>query len=240
VGFSRKQADLMAVAFALMFPTLLTWLYFVVLAGQESKWQTLTAGLGKVVQFGFPLVWVFLVLREPWKRPAWKRDGVVMGAAFGICIAAAMVALYHFGFKPLGWFDAANEQIRSKVAGMKLDTAGKYLALSLFYPICHSLIEEYYWRWFLFGRMNQHFSLTTAVVVSSLGFMAHHVIVLATFFGWDSPLTYFLSLCVAVGGGVWAWMYARSGSLIGVWISHMFVDGAIFLVGYDIVRPILT
>jgi len=237
---ARKRADLSAAAFALAYPTLLTLVYFVVLAGRDSKLQTLTAAGGKVIQFGFPLVWVFLVLREPRKRPVWKWDGILLGAVFGLTVASAMVALYHFGFKPLGWFDAANVQIRDKVSGMGLATTGKYLALSLFYPICHSLIEEYYWRWFVFGRLNQHVSLTTAIVVSSLGFMAHHVIVLATFFGWDSPLTYFLSLCVAVGGAAWAWLYARSGSLIGPWISHMFVDGAIFLVGFDVVRSILT
>ncbi len=235
-----KQADLMAVAFGLTFPTLMTWLYFVALAGQDSHWQTSAAGVGKVIQFGFPLVWVYLVLREPWRRPVWKRDGIATGALFGLVIAAAMVALYHFGFKPLGWMETASEQIQAKVAGMRLNTAGAYLALSLFYPLCHSFIEEYYWRWFVFRRLHHHQTLTMAVIVSSLGFMAHHVIVLAAFFGWNSPLTYFLSLCVAVGGGVWAWLYARSGSLIGPWISHMLVDAAIFLIGYDVVGPILT
>lgn len=237
---ARQRADLAAVVFALVFPTLITWVYFVALAGQDSKWQGFAAGAGKAIQFGFPLVWVFLVLREPLRRPAWKRDGLFIAAAFGLAVTAAMAGLYHFGFKPLGWFDAANEQIRAKVAGMGLGSTGRYLALSLFYPICHSLIEEYYWRWFVFGRLNRHVSLTTAIVVSSFGFMAHHVIVLATFFGWDSWLTYFLSLCVAVGGGAWAWIYARSGSLLGPWISHMLVDGAIFLIGYDVVRSILT
>ena len=235
-----KRADLWAVAFALSYPSLLTFVYFVVLAGQDSIWQTASAAVGKVIQFGFPLVWVFWVLRQPLKKPAWKWDGVLLGFAFGLCVAAAMVALYHLGFKPLGWFDAANEQIRGKVAGMGLDKTQRYLALSLFYPICHSLIEEYYWRWFVFGRLKQHVPLAAAITISSLGFMAHHVIVLATFFGWGSLLTYFLSLCVAIGGAAWAWLYARSGSLVGPWISHMLVDAAIFLIGYDVVRSILS
>lgn len=235
-----RRADLIAVVFALTFPTLLTWVYFVVMAGQASKWQGLSAGVGKAIQFGFPLVWVFLILREPIRRPFWKRDGILLGAAFGLVVSAAMVCLYHFGFKPLGWFDAANEQIRDKVAGMGLATTGKYLALSLFYPLCHSLIEEYYWRWFVFGRLKHHVPLGAAIVVSGFGFMAHHVIVLATFFGWGSPLTYFFSLSVAVGGWAWAWLYARSDSLLGPWISHMFIDAAIFLIGYDVVRSMLS
>ncbi len=236
----HQRADLAAVVFALVFPSLVTWIYFVTLAGQESTWQKLAAGIGKGIQFGFPLVWVFLILREPWQRPAWKRDGILAGTLFGVTVAAAMVALYHVGLKPLGWFDAAHEEIRAKVAGMGLDTPLKYLALSLFYPLCHSLLEEYYWRWFVFRRLRRHVALPAAIVISSLGFMAHHVILLATFFGWNSPLAYFFSLCVAIGGAAWAWLYARSGSLLGPWISHLLIDAAIFLIGYSVVEPILN
>jgi membrane protease YdiL (CAAX protease family) len=70
--------------------------------------------------------------------------------------------------------------------------------------------------------------------------MAHHVILLATYFGWSSPWTYAFSLAVAVGGAVWAWLYERSGSLVGPWLSHLVVDAAIFLVGYDLARDLLV
>ena len=33
-------------------------------------------------------------------------------------------------------------------------------------------------------------------------------------------------------------MYARSDSLYGPWISHCFVDAAIFVVGYDLAREL--
>jgi membrane protease YdiL (CAAX protease family) len=65
--------------------------------------------------------------------------------------------------------------------------------------------------------------------------MAHHVFILAVYFGWDSPWTYFLSLSVAAGGFIWAWMFEKTASLYGVWASHALVDTAIFIVGYDVV-----
>lgn len=43
-----------------------------------------------------------------------------------------------------------------------------------------------------------------------------------------------LTLAVAVGGAFWAWLYHRSGSLLGPWISHMLVDAAIFGVSYQL------
>ena len=75
--------------------------------------------------------------------------------------------------------------------------------------------------------------------MSSLGFLAHHVLVLGKFFGFANPATYLLSACIAVGGAVWAWLYDRTGSLLGPWLSHMLVDAAIFAIGYDLVRSTL-
>ncbi|MEZ4820135.1 MAG: hypothetical protein R3A45_09675 [Bdellovibrionota bacterium] len=50
--------------------------------------------------------------------------------------------------------------------------------------------------------------------------------------GLDTYLTYLFSICVALGGVLWSWMYYRSDSLYGAWISHVFVDAALFSIGY--------
>jgi membrane protease YdiL (CAAX protease family) len=78
-------------------------------------------------------------------------------------------------------------------------------------------------------------SLPLAIGVSSLGFMAHHVCIVSVFFGWFSPTSIGLSLAVAAGGAIWAWLYHRTGSLWGPWISHALVDAGIFVIGYDLV-----
>jgi membrane protease YdiL (CAAX protease family) len=123
---------------------------------------------------------------------------------------------------------------KQKVSGMGVNSLWKYAALGVAYALFHSFMEEYYWRWFVFGQLERLVSTPTAIAVSALGFMAHHVIVLATYFGWAAPATWIFSLCVAVGGAVWAWAYHRGGSLLSPWISHGFVDAAIFLIGYDL------
>ena len=42
------------------------------------------------------------------------------------------------------------------------------------------------------------------------------------------------SFVVALGGGLWAWLYARSGSLFSPWLSHTLVDLGIMAIGYDL------
>jgi membrane protease YdiL (CAAX protease family) len=65
--------------------------------------------------------------------------------------------------------------------------------------------------------------------------MSHHVIVLAVYMpGTRAFVTKVvpLSLGVAVGGALWAWLYQRTGSIYAPWVSHVLSDVGIMAVGY--------
>ena len=194
------------------------------------------------MQFGFPAVWVFLIAREKFEwATLWgegrTRDGILIGAVFGLFVAAAMIALALLWLKPTGFLDEPAVAIQGKIGDMHLDSLPAYILASVFYCVFHSLLEEYYWRWFVFKRLKPFVGVPSAILVSSLGFMAHHVIVLAMFFGWTSPATYLFSVCVASGGAFWAWIYERSGSIYAPWISHALLDCGIFVLGYLLGGP---
>ena len=61
---SRRPADLAAVLFALGYPTLLTCVFFVALAGEATGLQQTVFLCGKTLQFLFPAFWVFAVQRR--------------------------------------------------------------------------------------------------------------------------------------------------------------------------------
>jgi membrane protease YdiL (CAAX protease family) len=236
---SASGRDALAVLFALVLPSIVTWLYFFQAAEAKSSIQLAVFGLMKVVQFAFPILWVWFAHRGELTGRFPSRKGIAEGLLFGAVIAAAMFVLY-FGFlKGSPALASAIAPIQKKVAGFGVDSVAKYAALGLFYSLCHSLLEEYYWRWFVFGRLQKLTSLPAAIVISSVGFMAHHVLVLGLYFGFFSWQTAFFSSSVAVGGVVWAWLYHRHQSLLGPWLSHLLVDAAIFAIGYDIVRDML-
>jgi membrane protease YdiL (CAAX protease family) len=230
-----SRSDAVAVAVALVLPTLFAGLYFVGLDRSQTAVQSTVYAACKIVQFGFPIVWVLAVRR---RKPTWDRPGtagVAEGLLFGAVVLAIMVAVYHLALKPAGLLDAAAGPVRGKIAGFGIDGLWKYVALGAFLSGIHSFLEEYYWRWFCFGQLQRLVPWKLAVAVSSVGFMGHHVIVLATYFGWSSPATWLFSLAVAIGGAYWAWLYRRSGSLVGPWLGHLLVDVAIFVVGYDLI-----
>lgn len=235
-----RSRDVAAVIFALVLPTLVTLAYFVWAERFPASVQQAIYSVAKITQFAFPVAWVLWVQR---RRPRVSRSvtrGTAWGLVSGLVVAVVMVASYHYWLRSADFFVAAESQIQQKIAGLQLGEPWKFALLGLFYSLFHSLLEEYYWRWFVFGQLRGMVPIWAAIVVSSLGFMAHHVIVLATYFGIASPVTWLFSLSIAVGGAFWAWLYDRSGSLLGPWLSHLLVDAAIFWIGFEIVQKMLS
>lgn len=225
--------------FGLVYPTVLTLVYFVALADFPAFVQQSVYALGKGFQFGFPAVYVACLVggKPRWSRPG--TQGVGIGLGFGILVLVAMLLLYYCWLKSSVYAQVLQPQVMQKIEDLGLDSFGKYAATGVFYALVHSLLEEYYWRWFVFGQLRVRASVPVSIVISSLGFMAHHVVLLATFLGWNSPLAYGMAVGVGVGGAVWAWIYARGGSLLAPWLSHAVVDAAIFWIGFDLGRDVI-
>src|SRR5262245_58805934 len=90
--------DYAALGFAMVFPSVMTWTYFVFLAGERQQANSLLVtafALGKIVQFGFPAAYVIVCERRR-LRPAWPSSrGLALGLGFGLAAAAAILALWH-------------------------------------------------------------------------------------------------------------------------------------------------
>jgi membrane protease YdiL (CAAX protease family) len=236
---SRRVVATVAAA-AMVFPSLLTWLYFVALQGHPAAVQQVVYTTGKILQFGLPLLWVLAVKgripraasRRTWRLPY----SIGVGAVFGLLVAAAILAGYYGWLQSSGWFTAAETAIGQKALAFGLRTPAQFAAVGIFYALVHSLLEEYYWRWFVFGQLRRLLPLGQSTALASLAFAAHHWIVLGSYFGRFSPVTWLMTFAVAVGGAVWCGIYHRSHSLLGPWLSHALVDAAIFAVGFAIIR----
>lgn len=235
--------------FMIVFPTIVTWVYFVLLKDNSPATQQTAYSIGKAVQFGIPIAWVWFAHRDYLKKdestkPLKLRLGVSeqmwLGTGFGFLVVAAMFAFYFGFFQGTEIGNSLVAKVREKTIGTGVNTTSKFLLLGLFYAICHSFLEEYYWRWFVFGYLRKLMSIVPAIVISSFGFMAHHVILLAVFFGWSSPLAYLFAAGVGVGGAVWAWLYQSTGTLRSAWLSHLIVDAGIFSLGYFLIRDSLV
>jgi membrane protease YdiL (CAAX protease family) len=235
------KRDAAGLVFALVFPTLSSWAYFELFAAPEGtsdggNWRTQAAWVsGKAIQFAFPLIWVWVV-EGSWVWPSKPTQaGLELGLGFGLLVGGAALLLYYGLLRSHHLMAQAPEMMSDKARDFGISSPARYLLLAGFLSIVHSLLEEYYWRWFLFGRLRMRIPYMAAIVVSAAAFAAYHVINLAAFFPgkfWTFVVP--LSTCIAVGGMVWAWLYARTGSIYAPWVSHLLVDVAIFAIGYDL------
>jgi membrane protease YdiL (CAAX protease family) len=228
-------SDRAIIAVALILPTAITWVYFIWLNGADKQLQQAAYAIGKTIQFGLPLVWVWLVQRQrswPQLPTAWS---FITGIVFGLILAAAMQAIYSAVPQ---FFDAPAAEVRKKVESFGISSPAAFVLFAVFVSAIHSLLEEYYWRWFVFGQIVRGCKLPMAIAISSIGFAAHHVLVLGLYFGYSGPtwlLTWLFAAAVAIGGAFWAWLYWRSDSLAASWLSHAIVDAAIFAIGYKMI-----
>jgi uncharacterized protein len=234
-----RRRDGLALVFAMVFPSLMSWIEFWVLPGGGQSHDSalgVVFGLGKVVQFTFPMVYVWLVAPGELQvaRPHTRGMGLAVG--FALVVAAGVFALYFPFLKHTYIFADTPGKLDVLLDKFHGNTPGTFFSMAIFVSVFHSILEEYYWRWFVFGRLQRYLPLGAALLVSSLAFMAHHVFLLAYFFPgrfWVAAVPF--SLCVAGGGIAWAWLYHRYQSLYAPWVSHLLADAAIMVVGYDMV-----
>jgi membrane protease YdiL (CAAX protease family) len=266
-----KMLDGAAVLFATALPSVMSWLEFKVLGEDGQEMPALMRSvffLGKIVQFTFPIIyiaWLDATNHFRWACPpergffgkaasysvaVWcerlpnlrpSAQGIGLGIGFALAVAAGMFVLY-FGFlRGTELLGDAPAKINEWLKKIGFDSPSGYMMMAAFVSIPHSFFEEYYWRWFVFGRLQRHVPVWLAITLSSLAFMAHHVVVLSFYFPgkfWIGAVPF--SLCVAGGGAAWAWLYYRTRNLYATWLSHLLVDLAIMVVGYDLIKPYWT
>jgi len=222
------------------FPTISTYIYFDLLSSASPSIQKGAYVVAKLLQFMILVAAIYLwrIKRRSIlsfgkfdEKPS-RSNGMLIGFATGLAMGGSILAIHHFILAPLGIMEPVKIAAKQKLQGFGADSPLVLLGIAIFYAAFHSGFEELYWRGFVFKGLNEHFSLPVSVVCSSLGFMSHHVIVLAKYFGYGSIFTYVSALGVAIGGAIWAVLFVHYGRLSPSWLSHAMVDGAIFAVGF--------
>jgi membrane protease YdiL (CAAX protease family) len=232
------KRDVLVLTFAMLFPGVMAWIYFIGLAGEEQGSNLglqLTASAGKVFQFGFPLAYLWLVDRDQlrWTTPSLR--GLTLGLGFGLLVFAGILGLYPILWSYTPFLEKAPAKVHGLMQQFGLATPAKFILMATFVSLIHSLLEEYYWRWFIFGRLRRHVPVAVALILSSAAFMLHHICVLYVYLPgqfWTAVVPF--SICVGVGGAFWAWLYQQTESLYAIWSSHILADIAIMQVGYDL------
>lgn len=126
------------------------------------------------------------------------------------------------------WFDFSGiADSLTQNAGVNADN---FLYVSLYISFANSLLEEFFFRGYLFTNLKTLASRPFAYLFSALAFAAYHV---AMMLGWFSPVLFLLVMAgLTVGGVLFNWLNEKLGTLYGSWLVHMFANFAINTIGF--------
>jgi len=231
---SIERTETALIVLALLLPTLGAWAYFVQLAGRSGA---LAVYFGfKILQFSLPLAAIWLCpVTGPQYRDRRASTTLRHGLGSGAVMASATLVGYFALLRGGGLAAAAAIRIAPKLDDFKIGGVVSFVVMALLLSFLHSFLEEYYFRGFIFNRLRSRLNDGAAIGVSSLGFAAHHVIVIATYVGWSYwGVTILFSVGLAITGAYWSVLYRRTNSLVAPWVSHVCADLAVMAVGYDL------
>jgi membrane protease YdiL (CAAX protease family) len=237
-SLSQAQRTWIALLPAMVVPSLGALCYFIFFTGTPLG-QTIFA-VTKIFGVAWPILTTLFLIRHPDQilrsgtntpplrdRITKHLRSIPLGFAAGLVIAAATLALAWL--TPVSNIvNAAAPAISEKIVG--LGFANHFLLLALGISIVNSAMEEYYWRWFVYGNLRHVIKLPLAHLIAALAFTAHHIVVTTQFFSLGFAL--FTCAGVFIGGLIWSHLYQHQKSILGTWVCHILVDLAIFAVAY--------
>lgn len=217
----------------MLLPLLASMLYFGTFAGTRVSPELYLAT--KLFTLLWPLFCHLLFLRGACGLPALPRkkdNGLRLGLLTGLAMAAL---LYAVSLSPFGrdLLHEAAPAIRQKIASFGMDR--HFFLYACLMSTLHAGLEEYYWRWFVFGSLARwRGSALIWHALAATAFASHHVVVLASYFSLGISLLF--GLGVAGAGMVWSLLYRASGSLFGPFLSHILADAAIMAVAWRVLQ----
>jgi membrane protease YdiL (CAAX protease family) len=185
--------------------------------------------LAKILLFvAVPYVYIIVFKKHTSKQTvninrADKRN-LLTGAFFGITCFLIIITAYYLLRDIINLQGIVDElTVKSKITPVNFMFVGLYITFG------NSLLEEFFFRGFIFLNLYEIKSKRVAYLYSALLFGFYHISIFKTWFNmWLMVLA--LAGLVSVGF-VFNWLDAKSGNFLNSWIVHILADIAIILIG---------
>lgn len=104
-----------------------------------------------------------------------------------------------------------------------------FLWVALYISLINSLLEEFFFRGFIFLNLKSISGRGFAYLISAFVFSLYHVAIMGS---WFSPLIFILAMVgLFVGGLIFNYLNEKDGNIYNSWIVHMMANFSINTVG---------
>lgn len=153
-----------------------------------------------------------------------SKQGIGAALFVGMCIFALILG---------GYFIVSKFMDFTGIVGALSENAGverkNFIFVALYISFVNSLLEEFFFRGFLFLNLKNQVNRCIAYLISSLSFSLYHV---AMMIGWFNFWMFGLVLLgLMVGGCIFNFLDEKQGTIYTSWFTHMFANLAINTVG---------
>lgn len=204
-----------------------------VMAWVDGVWQpgyAVKSGIKIALFLILPFVCSFLD-RDVEYRSLFRsnKKGLAVAFALGVGLFGLILGGY-FLLSP--FFDFSN--IASSLTASTGVDGDNFLFVALYISFINSLLEEFFFRGFVFTNLKRSANRTTAYLFSSLLFSLYHT---AMMIGWFSlPLFLLILTGLAVGGAIFNFLNEKYNTVFVSWIVHMFTNFAINTIGFILLK----
>jgi uncharacterized protein len=175
-----------------------------------------------------PIAWLYWVERKSIKISPPKRRDWMSGAIIGLLMFSIILLAYFFLVRH--WINPI--ELRHKIQQFGMVKPLFFHLSGLYVILVNAMVEEYFWRWFVYRRCEELFPVKLAIPLSALFFTLHHTIGLAILTDWK--LATLGSIGVFAAGVIWSACYRRYRSLWSNYFSHAMADLALHLATWHI------
>ncbi len=155
------------------------------------------------------------------------KNGFFIALALGAGVYGLILGAYYLVKNCFDFSGIA--QNLSQTTGVNKDN---FLLVSLYISFVNSLLEEFFFRGFLFMNLRAESGRRAAYLFSSGFFAAYHV---AMMIGWFSPMLFMLVMAGLMAGGMlFNFLNEKLESIYPSWLVHMCANFAINTIGFTL------
>ncbi|MFD2640060.1 CPBP family intramembrane glutamic endopeptidase [Piscibacillus salipiscarius] len=186
--------------------------------------------LAKILLFLIvPIVFIKVVLKERLFESLRLNQVDVKGLQYGVGLGLLSVIVI------LAAYVLLQDQINGETIILDLQnrlniTLETYIFVALYITFGNSLLEEFYFRGFIFLKFYQSGYHVLGYIFSSALFAIYHVAIFATWFNFELILLALAGLFVV--GLIFNWLNTKSNNFLNSWILHICADIAVVSIGF--------